>query len=600
MAPMMTKKALLRTVSVASMVALGEGFIPPSSMVSTVPPSLLLRQAALPKMTLSSTALDDSLFVEKQQDSMQKENAEKENTEERIDWTKYWYPVMPLQNLDDDQDMETKATPITILDKKLVIWRSSSGGDSSNHQYSVLADTCPHRRAPLSNGKIIRQHADDDSDSTTTTATLACRYHGWQFDKDGACKSIPMMQKQPAQTLSKAFCVQSYPTQQQDGLLWVYMDPTETNPPPKPAAALQPKNSKQAPQSFSLTVFPVSFQSMIENSFDPSHAPFTHERLDPNKKSFMSYSSQNAIPMERYELTPNTTVSRDGFTLQHSPYHMSTSSATATVTATATSTTTRQFIAPYTNVAKLPWFNTTLHFVPSRPGETLVFSGGMMAGGSSIFPKYISRFIPKRIKTMVQEFMHFYFANFAEGVYRFYNQDVQIMQGQDERKQQQPQLSRKASWKDMYPTTSDAGVQIFQTWMERFGGRPAYTMPSLATRRRSSPYLLSAWDRHAKYCPQCKRTIRRLSNLSKVSRKVSRWTLSTSMVGSMVQLLLLSFAKSGRSNAVGIRSIPFTVFLFMVSVAFKLVSFKCNKLLETVFVSPHQVPEYQLMDIYAR
>jgi nitrite reductase/ring-hydroxylating ferredoxin subunit len=249
-------------------------------------------------------------------------NEEKESKEEMIDWTKYWYPIMPLNYLNDDDDMERNAVPITILDTPLVIWRSQSG-DDGDHEYSIMADVCPHRRAPLSTGKIIPN--TDENDENTISKTLACRYHGWQFNKEGSCTKIPMMdrntdnEEKPA-TLSKAFCARAYPTQQRDGLLWVYMDPTDTNPPALPAPIMAESDVGSNQQySYSLNVFPVSFQSMIENSFDPSHAPFTHEALDPNKKSFITYLSSNAIPMERYELATdrdgNQLFSKDGFTV---------------------------------------------------------------------------------------------------------------------------------------------------------------------------------------------------------------------------------------------------------------------------------------------
>jgi phenylpropionate dioxygenase-like ring-hydroxylating dioxygenase large terminal subunit len=240
--------------------------------------------------------------------------------DEIIDWTKFWYPIMPLSYLDDDDDMETKAISLTILDTPLVIWRSTTGtsricsnnnninnndtdtdNDQSSNEYTVLADVCPHRKAPLSTGKILSNKGNNGIKGETTTKTLACRYHGWQFNKEGSCTRIPMMgvikrdgsdnnnnnNSDDSITLSKAFCAQVYPTQHHDGLLWVYMDPSDTNLPALPSPVLakleneRAHNTTEQKYSYYLNVFPVSFQSMIENSFDPSHAPFTHEALYP-------------------------------------------------------------------------------------------------------------------------------------------------------------------------------------------------------------------------------------------------------------------------------------------------------------------------------
>ena len=60
-----------------------------------------------------------------------------------------------------------------LLGKRLVLWQD---GDQ---QLRCFEDKCPHRLAPLSEGRI---HSD---------GTLMCSYHGWRFQGDGACVDIP-------------------------------------------------------------------------------------------------------------------------------------------------------------------------------------------------------------------------------------------------------------------------------------------------------------------------------------------------------------------------------------------------------------------------
>lgn len=45
---------------------------------------------------------------------------------------------------------------------------------------SVLDDRCPHRSAPLSGGRVV-------------DGMVECPFHGWRFDGEGACRSMPCL-----------------------------------------------------------------------------------------------------------------------------------------------------------------------------------------------------------------------------------------------------------------------------------------------------------------------------------------------------------------------------------------------------------------------
>eukprot|EP00957_Ditylum_brightwellii_P110433 8422016-Ditylum_brightwellii.AAC.1 len=88
------------------------------------------------------------------------------------------------------------------------VWRNKSG---DSHDVSVFLDCCPHRMAPLSTGKVVK-------DEETGSYNIACRYHGFEFDAKGQNSKIPMM-KAPADgttqssKLSKlGMCALAYPT----------------------------------------------------------------------------------------------------------------------------------------------------------------------------------------------------------------------------------------------------------------------------------------------------------------------------------------------------------------------------------------------------
>jgi phenylpropionate dioxygenase-like ring-hydroxylating dioxygenase large terminal subunit len=121
--------------------------------------------------------------------------------EERFDWLDQWYPLAPVCDLDPRAPHGK-----TVLGLSVVAWYDRGAGE-----WRVFDDACPHRLAPLSEGRI------DDR------GRLQCVYHGWCFDGAGACKFIPQAPAlgPPVHTSSRA-CVASYPCVVQNNILWFY------------------------------------------------------------------------------------------------------------------------------------------------------------------------------------------------------------------------------------------------------------------------------------------------------------------------------------------------------------------------------------------
>ncbi|KAF5825433.1 accelerated cell death 1, partial [Dunaliella salina] len=72
-----------------------------------------------------------------------------------------------------------------LLGLSLVVWADSKGS------WSCQEDKCPHRLAPLSEGRI-------EGDA------LQCSYHGWKFNCRGACIQIPQIDDPKAQSTALA------------------------------------------------------------------------------------------------------------------------------------------------------------------------------------------------------------------------------------------------------------------------------------------------------------------------------------------------------------------------------------------------------------
>lgn len=176
-----------------------------------------------------------------------------------------WYPVSPLEDLDPDQP-----TSITLLNQRLVIWKPSA-----LKEYCVFWDCCPHRLAPLSEGRIDSQ-----------TGHLMCSYHGWQFNSEGICRIIPQAENPDIVTKNEAgFCVQKLPTQQENGLLWVWADADSAEMAFSHPLPLSPQIDRSQGFVWSSVVRDLAYdwQTLVENVADPAHVPFAHHGVQGNR-----------------------------------------------------------------------------------------------------------------------------------------------------------------------------------------------------------------------------------------------------------------------------------------------------------------------------
>ena len=110
----------------------------------------------------------------------------------------FWHPVTRSCDVGPGA-----AVAVTLLDEELVVWRGLGG------ELSVLVDQCVHRGTRLSAGAV-------------TDGCLRCPYHGWEFDRSGACARIPQLPKGPIPATAR---VASYQVAEHAGLVWVCLVP---------------------------------------------------------------------------------------------------------------------------------------------------------------------------------------------------------------------------------------------------------------------------------------------------------------------------------------------------------------------------------------
>ena len=111
-----------------------------------------------------------------------------------------WTAVAPARSL------KTKPLGITVAGTPVALFRDAAG------RARALVDRCPHRGVKLSLG-------------TVDNGCLTCPFHGWQFDGDGRCVSVPWNPDAKRETLGGL----PVPVQERGGLLWLFTEAGRTD-----------------------------------------------------------------------------------------------------------------------------------------------------------------------------------------------------------------------------------------------------------------------------------------------------------------------------------------------------------------------------------
>jgi phenylpropionate dioxygenase-like ring-hydroxylating dioxygenase large terminal subunit len=181
---------------------------------------------------------------------------------ERFDWREVWYPVHYIEDLDKSQP-----TRFTLLERDIVLW-----WDKNEQTWRAFADQCPHRLAPLSEGRINEQ------------GWLECPYHGWAFSGTGKCEVIPQQEVGAKAEVSQRACVNSLPTTVRQGLLFVY--PGRAENASKTKVPIVDVLEEESDGWVCLNTFrdiPYDALTLMENVLDSSHIPYTHHRTVGNR-----------------------------------------------------------------------------------------------------------------------------------------------------------------------------------------------------------------------------------------------------------------------------------------------------------------------------
>jgi phthalate 4,5-dioxygenase len=120
---------------------------------------------------------------------------------------RYWLPAAISSELEADGAPKR----VRLMGEDLVAFR-----DSSN-RVGLLEELCPHRGVSLT---LARNEE----------CGLRCLYHGWKFDVSG--KILDMPTEIEPQNFIDRFRATAYPVRESGGIVWAYLGPAGTEPPP--------------------------------------------------------------------------------------------------------------------------------------------------------------------------------------------------------------------------------------------------------------------------------------------------------------------------------------------------------------------------------
>ncbi|HTT03106.1 MAG TPA: aromatic ring-hydroxylating dioxygenase subunit alpha [Steroidobacteraceae bacterium] len=140
----------------------------------------------------------------------------------------------------------------TILGEPVAIYRQR------DRTPVALEDACPHRKLPLSMGRVVGD-------------LLECGYHGLTFDAGGRCVRIP-----GADFIPKGARVRSYPLIERNGLLWIWMGPAELADPRMIFAVEHWGDSGWGTNSSDAMHVDAHYLFVTDNLLDPSHVAWVH------------------------------------------------------------------------------------------------------------------------------------------------------------------------------------------------------------------------------------------------------------------------------------------------------------------------------------
>jgi vanillate O-demethylase monooxygenase subunit len=149
-------------------------------------------------------------------------------------------------------EVSTRPLSRSILGEHVTLFRSASG------RAVALADRCSHRGYPLSLGAVVGE-------------TLVCGYHGFTFDCEGTCVSVPGQDRIPSRA-----DVRRYEAVEQGPWIWIWTGRHEPDHSTLPSVPWMTDTARWSSIAGVATI-DARFDLLVDNLLDLSHETYLHK-----------------------------------------------------------------------------------------------------------------------------------------------------------------------------------------------------------------------------------------------------------------------------------------------------------------------------------
>jgi len=191
-----------------------------------------------------------------------------------------------------DEDVTRDLKQVKILGEKIVLYRTESGSPVA------LFDACPHRKLPLSKGRLLGDK-------------IECGYHGLTFDCSGMCIRVPGQNNIPTSAN-----VRSYPVVSRYGLVWIWMGDGSLADPAKIFNVSHYDDPEWGINKGDAMPFDCNYLYITDNLLDPSHVAWVHQ-------SSFGNSATEEEPLEVSSTENSVIVSRWMYDTEVAPFYQS-------------------------------------------------------------------------------------------------------------------------------------------------------------------------------------------------------------------------------------------------------------------------------------